>query len=165
MIEVRRANSNDANQIVEVMKNAEDSGFMMFNPGEREISAEPFAKYIESINSHEKSGVFVACEKERVLGYLIIQSDKPQRVSHRAYIVIGVHSESRGKGIGKELFVHVMKWAKQVGLHRLELTVIKTNDAAFGLYKKMGFEVEGVKRDSLLIDGNFVDEYYLSKLL
>jgi RimJ/RimL family protein N-acetyltransferase len=39
------------------------------------------------------------------------------------------------------------------------------NIAGIALYKKMGFEIEGTKRDSLLINGEYVDEYYMSKLL
>ena len=31
--------------------------------------------------------------------------------------------------------------------------------------KKMGFEIEGTKRDSLRVDGVYVDEYYMAKLL
>ncbi|MBS4195085.1 GNAT family N-acetyltransferase [Lederbergia citri] len=165
MVKVRKAIIHDASQVVAVMKNAEESGFMLFSPGERKVSAEAFAKYIESINSNSKSGLFVATDNEQIIGYMIVQNEKPQRIAHRGYIVIGVHSESRGKGVGKALFSYVLEWAKQVGLHRLDLTVIATNEVAVKLYKKMGFEIEGVKRDSLFIDGEYVDEYYMSILL
>ncbi len=164
-MEVRKAESRDAAQIVQVIKNAEDSGYMMFNPGEREISGELFAKFIDVLNTNEKSGVFIACEEHQVLGYLIVQNENPQRVSHRAYMVAGVHSDSRGKGVGKALFSHVISWAKSVRLHRLELTVIAENASAVALYQKMGFEIEGVKRDSLLVNDGYVDEYYMAKLL
>ena len=50
-------------------------------------------------------------------------------------------------------------------IHRLELSVVTHNEAGLRLYKKMGFKIEGTKRHSLLIDGEFVDEYYMSKLL
>ena len=39
------------------------------------------------------------------------------------------------------------------------------NHAGIALYKKMGFEIEGVKKDSLLINDQYVDEYYMSKIL
>ncbi|MFP3322777.1 GNAT family N-acetyltransferase [Planococcus sp. SIMBA_160] len=165
MIEIRKAESQDAGQIVQVIKNAEDSGYMMFNPGERQVSAESFAKFIVTLNDNVKSGVFIACEKQQVLGYLIAQNETPQRISHRAYIVAGVHSDSRGKGVGKALFAHVIAWAKSVHLHRLELTVIVENLPAVTLYRKMGFEIEGVKQDSLFINDGYVDEYYMAKLL
>jgi len=165
VLEIRQAVRNDAEQIVQVIKNAEDSGYMLFNPGERQISAESFAKFIDALNANEKSGIFIACETQQVLGYVIVQHEKPQRVSHRAYLVAGVHSDSRGKGVGKALFAHVVEWAKTVSLHRLELTVIAGNEPAVALYQKMGFEIEGVKRDSLFIKDGYVDEYYMSRLL
>lgn len=165
MIGIREAAKNDAKQLVEVMKNAEESGFMLFDPGERKIEVEAFAEFIEATNTQEKSRIFVACEKERILGYLMVQNEKPRRISHRGYVVIGIHSDSRGKGIGKSLFSHVIAWAKKVNLHRLDLTVITENDAAVALYKNMGFEIEGIKRESLVIDNNYVDEYYMSKLI
>lgn len=165
MIEIREANRNDAEQLAAVMKNAEASGNMLFDPGERVISLEPFAEFIEASNSSGKSKVFVACENERILGYLIVQNEASRRVSHRAYLVIGVHSDARGKGIGTSLFRHTLIRANEVNLHRLELTVIADNKPAIALYQKMGFEIEGIKRDSLISNGHYVDEYYMSKLM
>lgn len=39
------------------------------------------------------------------------------------------------------------------------------NHRAIALYSKVGFRFEGTKRDSLLVDGLYVDEYYMAKLL
>lgn len=39
------------------------------------------------------------------------------------------------------------------------------NELAMSLYIKNGFEIEGTKRKSLVIDGQWVDEYYMSKIL
>lgn len=50
------------------------------------------------------------------------------------------------------------------GVHRLELTVMENNESGVALYKKMGFDIEGMKRDSLY-DGQYINEYYMSKLL
>lgn len=165
MVEIRKGTNSDAEQIVMVIKNAEESGYMLFDPGERKVTPESFSKFIDATNENEKSRIFVAQEKDRILGYMFVRNEKPNRISHRAYIVVGIHSDSRGKGIGKALFIHMMDWAKKVNLHRLDLTVIAKNEAAVALYKKMGFEIEGVKRDSLLIDNEYVDEYYMSKLI
>lgn len=65
MIEIRKAENRDAEQIVEVIKNAEDSGFMMFNPGERQISAESFAKFIDVLNANERSGFLSHAKNSR----------------------------------------------------------------------------------------------------
>jgi RimJ/RimL family protein N-acetyltransferase len=39
------------------------------------------------------------------------------------------------------------------------------NQRAFRLYERMGFVVEGRRRECLLVDGDFVDELYMAKLL
>ncbi|MEK4237423.1 MULTISPECIES: hypothetical protein [unclassified Paenibacillus] len=39
------------------------------------------------------------------------------------------------------------------------------NELAMSLYIKNGFEIEGTKRKSLVIDGQWIDEYYMSKIL
>lgn len=162
---IRLATANDAVKIIEVMKDAEASGFMLYNPNERQLTAESLGKFINSLNTVPKSGFFIAEESGEILGYLMLKAETLMRTSHRAAIAIGVHSQSRGKGTGTKLFEYVLKWAKQQQLRRLELTVIEHNTQAVHLYKKMGFNVEGVKKDSLWIDGEFVNELYMSLLL
>lgn len=165
-MEVRIATSDDAKDIVGVMQDAEASNFMMYGPGERNITPEQFERYIDVLKGKEHSEIFVAVEEDKILGYLILQGEvTPKRISHRASIVIGVHSESRGKGVGTALFEYAHLWAMDRGIHRLELSVISTNEQAFKLYKKMGYETEGVKKHSLAIDGTYVDEYYMAKFL
>ena len=39
------------------------------------------------------------------------------------------------------------------------------NERAIRLYKKMGFEIEGTKKHSLFVNGQYVDEYYMAKIL
>ncbi|MGY3186073.1 N-acetyltransferase family protein [Lysinibacillus sp. TE18511] len=162
---IREAKIEDAEQIVAVIKNAEESNFMLFAPGERQLEAEQFTRFIENIYKNNHSALFIAEIDQTVVGYLIVQGSTPSRLSHRAYIVVGIHSDFRGRKIGTALFGHLDNWAKEKGMHRLELTVMVNNIAGIALYKKMGFEVEGTKRHSLYVDGEYMDEYYMSKLL
>ena len=37
--------------------------------------------------------------------------------------------------------------------HRLELTVVAHNQAALALYKKRGFEMEGVRKRAVFVNG------------
>ena len=70
-----------------------------------------------------------------------------------AAIVIGILQEYSGRGIGTTLFKEVEKWARLHDVWRLELTVMAHNTRAQALYRKIGFEQEGVKKASLIIDG------------
>jgi len=45
------------------------------------------------------------------------------------------------------------------------LTVMAHNRSAVLPYEKSGFVVQGTRRDSMLVEGNYVDEYYMARLL
>ena len=51
-----------------------------------------------------------------------------------------------------------------VGLHRISLGVYAFNPRALRVYEKCGFVREGVKRDALLWDEQWVDEVVMSVL-
>ena len=52
-------------------------------------------------------------------------------------------------------------WAEEKKVSRLELTVICENSVAKHLYEKNGFEIE---RKSVLVDGKYLDEFYMAKI-
>ncbi|USE34693.1 GNAT family N-acetyltransferase [Endozoicomonas sp. SCSIO W0465] len=45
------------------------------------------------------------------------------------------------------------------------LTVMEHNTAGIKLYEKSGFAKEGIKKDSLLVNGDFVTEFLMAKLI
>lgn len=141
------------------------SEFMLWEAGERKANPDQQRKMIERFSSDDNSRIFVAEEKGQLIGFLMAIGGNARRNKHSVYIVVGILKDSRGKSVGTKLFEELEKWAITHKIHRLELTVVTRNVAGVALYQKMGFEIEGTKRDSLLIDGEFVDEYYMSKLL
>jgi ribosomal protein S18 acetylase RimI-like enzyme len=80
-------------------------------------------------------------------------------------VVIGVLQAFTGRRIGTRLFTALEIWARRHGIERLELTVRTDNERGTGLYKKMGFEIEGLKIRSLKVKGTYVNEYYMAKIL
>lgn len=165
MVHIRTAEMKDAAQLAEAIQNVEQSGMMLFGPGERNISPDAAQKMIAAFHLAERSNLFVADLHNKIVGYLIVKGEEPSRIAHRGYIVIGVKDGNRGKGIGFQLFEAAIAWAKTIQLRKLELTVVQSNTAAVKLYEKVGFEIEGVKKHSLFIDGVFVDEYFMGMLI
>ncbi len=82
-----------------------------------------------------------------------------------AEIGIGVRSSARGRGIGRALMLGIEHWAAEAGIRRLHLSVVATNAPAVALYRGLGFAEEGVLRASAKVDGGFVDEQAMAKLL
>lgn len=54
--------------------------------------------------------------------------------------------------------------AKEKGLTRVELTVRETNTNAIALYKKVGFEIEGILRNAIYVDGVYINHVAMAIL-
>ena len=162
---IREIKIEDADNFINLIKEVEaKSNFMLMEAGERKTTPEQQRKYIERLGQQENSTIFVAEQEGNLIGYLIAIGGNVRRTKHSAYIVVGILEQNRRQGIGTALFQRVEEWAKSHHISRLELTAVTKNEAGVALYKKSGFEIEGTKRNSLLIDGTFYDEYYMSKL-
>lgn len=160
---IRKAVPSDAAQLSVLMKHVEESNFMMFDPGERKTTAEQLHKRLLAMG--EDSIVFVAEEQQQLTAYLFAINEDIKRKKHSVYVAMGVRQEERGKGRGTKLLLALEEWAQSKNLHRIELTVLEHNTAAIALYEKMGFRVEGLKKDSLFIANNYANELFMSKLL
>ncbi|MEA3320681.1 MAG: GNAT family protein [Bacillota bacterium] len=165
-MKIREIRMDDAENLLVLIKEVEStSAFMLMEPGEREMTLEQQQKRIEVMDKQNNSTTFVAEENGKFIGYLFVMGGSAKRTKHSAYLVIGILQEYRGKGIGTKLFNAVTTWALKHNISRLELSVVTENESGVALYKKCGFEIEGTKRNSLMINGRAYDEYYMSKLL
>lgn len=164
---IREIRFQDAEEYLKLVTEVElDSDYMLLEPGERNITLEEQCQRLIKIEQDSLSTIFVAEDKnKRFAGYLAVFGRNTKRTRHSAYLVIGIIKKYRGRGIGTNLFQEMEKWAEERGILRLELTVVCENEAAVGLYRKMGFFIEGTKRASLFINGALYDEYMMSKLL
>jgi RimJ/RimL family protein N-acetyltransferase len=165
-MKIREIKIEDAENLINLIKEVETkSDFMLMEAGERKTTPEQQRKQLERMEEQSNSTIFVAEEGEKLIGYLIAIGGSVKRTIHSAYLVIGILEEYRGKGIGTDLFRNVTKWAINHNISRLELTAVTQNEAGIALYKKSGFEIEGTKRNSLVIDGIPFNEYYMAKLM
>lgn len=70
---------------------------------------------------------------------------------------MGVLREYRGRKLGSRLLAAVVAAARTLGWEKIELAVYAGNAAAVALYRKAGFELEGVRKRSHLVDGAYDD--------
>jgi RimJ/RimL family protein N-acetyltransferase len=93
-------------------------------------------------------------------------SRKPRPIyAHSAVLGMGLLPEFRGKGVGRRLIQQTLAAARDFGFHRVELTVREDNLNATELYKKVGFEIEGLQRDAFLVDGVYANLIMMAVLL
>ncbi|QAT48809.1 GNAT family N-acetyltransferase [Caproiciproducens sp. NJN-50] len=103
--------------------------------------------------------------REKVIGTVGLNVISSPRMRHSATLNIMVHRDYQNQGVGAALMKTALDLADNwLMLVRVELGVYADNERAIHLYKKMGFEVEGTKRKSVIRDGTYVDELVMGRI-
>jgi diaminopimelate decarboxylase len=85
----------------------------------------------------------LALDGARVVGSLSIRRDEHPATRHVATLGMFVVASHRGRGIGTALMAEGVRWAREFGIERVELTVYPHNEPAIALYRRFGFAEEG----------------------
>ncbi|MDR6229610.1 putative acetyltransferase [Pseudomonas sp. SORGH_AS199] len=116
--------------------------------------------------SAEREGrvTLVALQQGRVVGSASLEQQPRIRRQHCGAIGMGVARDCQGQGIGTQLLTALLDLADNwMNLQRVELTVFSDNEPALALYRKLGFEEEGLLRRYALRDGVFTDVYSMAR--
>jgi RimJ/RimL family protein N-acetyltransferase len=107
--------------------------------------------------------VLVAEAEDGIVGRLSIARDRSPLSRHVAEFGLMVAARARRQGVGSALIEEAMIWARGRGVVRLELTVFPHNAPAIALYRKLGFQQEGILRRRYFIDGRYVDAMLMGR--
>jgi RimJ/RimL family protein N-acetyltransferase len=90
---------------------------------------------------------------------------KIQAKNRNAMIGIAIGREHIGRGYGTDAMRVIVGYGfRELGLHRIGLSVSEFNQAGIRAYEKAGFTVEGRRRESVLHDGRWYDNVLMSIL-
>jgi len=163
---IRKIRKEDVRRFVDfLIKLDRESDFLMYDPGEREKYYEKQAKDFETFSEADNRTILLAMKQHSIVGYLLIVQGALNRNRHSAYLAMGVLKKYQGQGIGTKLLQSGKKWAKKRGIIRLELTVMQHNLPAIRLYTKLGFVCEGMKKKSLKVNDQWINELYMACFL
>jgi L-phenylalanine/L-methionine N-acetyltransferase len=102
---------------------------------------------------------------DEVIGHAGLHGSKNVRRQHAWGLGISVRDDWQRRGVGTRLMETMLDLADQwLGALRIELTVFTDNAAALALYRKFGFDVEGVHRAYALRDGAYMDVTAMARL-
>lgn len=126
----------------------------------------PSATYAEYRKYHTPENRLVAVRGDQVCGHLHLHPPTPlQSNSHVAEFDIAVHPDCQSQGVGSLLLQAAEKWALQRGKRKLSLRVLSSNPAAIRFYQRNGFVEEGRLRQEFFLNGTYVDDLLMAKLL
>jgi L-phenylalanine/L-methionine N-acetyltransferase len=127
-----------------------------------QMSSEEFRPIFEDLLSDKVVYVF---EENGISAGMFKLVLLKHRCTHIAYLGgLAIHPDFAGTGLGLKMMREIIELAQQKGIKRLELSVGTGNLRAIELYKKAGFEPEGVLRKytHLKSEGRFIDELLMS---
>lgn len=105
---------------------------------------------------------FLAQVNNQVIGWCDIRRETVAAIAHCGTLGMGVLASFRSQGIGEQLMRTALAKAKSIGMERVELSVIVSNQRAYKLYQKIGFVEEGIKRRSVKLRGQYFDRILMA---
>jgi RimJ/RimL family protein N-acetyltransferase len=164
-VRVRPAEPGDAARLVELARDvgSEEEGWLITG-GEWRTPGEE-RRYLRSIRRHPHAAVFVAETDGTIIGRLSIARDAHPASDHVADVGLMVDRGHRRLGAGTALMVEAERWARQVGVRKLELHVFPYNEAAIALYEGLGYEREGFRHGHYRRGAELVDAILMAKEL
>lgn len=95
----------------------------------------------------------------------VIRVDQIDLVNRNCEIGADVIPSMRRLGIAFEAYGMIINYLfGNLGMHRLHLFTLESNNAAINLYQKLGFRKEGILRESISRNGSFANLYMMALL-
>jgi RimJ/RimL family protein N-acetyltransferase len=105
--------------------------------------------------------LLLAFDRDKVVAVAMIYGRDLTRLKGIGELVIYVHQDYQGQGLGSFLTQELLRGARSRGFHRVGLEVVADNMRAVRVYERAGFATEGRLRDAFFGD----DERYHDQLV
>jgi len=118
------------------------------------------------IDNVPRSVPLVAEYDSRIVGIAVIFKFPDQSRKGTGDIAIYLHQDFHHVGLGTAMTERLLQLATKEKMHRISLTVVKENTIALALYKKFGFQIEGIGKDAFYAcDGKYHDVVNMGLIL
>ncbi|PCK22964.1 GNAT family N-acetyltransferase [Bacillus pumilus] len=133
-------------------------------PGEAFMEEKEFETLIQEDSKQSRHLFLVADIEGEIVGFSRCEGHSLKRFAHKVTFGVAVQKDVWGYKIGKELLATSIDWADSLGIQKMSLQVLETNQKAIRLYEHHGFEIEGIlKKDKRLSDGMYYDTIVMGR--
>lgn len=166
-ITYRTAVTADAEQMVAFYNRVGgETSYLSFEKDEYPMSVDAQRKDIEELADSPSNITLLAMNGDELVGIATIHSSSKIKARHDGELGIVVAEQYQGQGIGTELIRRLIEWAKGNGVTtRISLDTRTDNVKAVALYLQFGFQVEGCRKNSTLLNGTYYDLYVMGMML
>ena len=156
MNRVRRAEERDIPAVLNLLVQVN----MVHHNGRPDLFKGPTTKYsaeeLKAIFSNGETPVFVCTdENDRVLGhgFCMMEQYGGQLMTERSTLYIDdicVDENTRGQGVGRALYDHILDYAREAGCYNVTLNVWSCNPGAMAFYEKLGMAPYKIGMETIL---------------
>lgn len=124
-----------------------------------QVQAPPLAQVQAFVADNVARGAaqFFALDGAQVVGWADVLPHWAHALAHRGTLGMGVLPAWRGRGLGTRLLQAAIERAWANGLTRIELEARADNERAIALYRRAGFQPDGVARRAMCFSGQYFD--------
>jgi RimJ/RimL family protein N-acetyltransferase len=143
---IRQAESTDAENLLNCLKTyIPQSEYIPKLEQEIKLTVSDEENWIRSFLESDNSLLLIAEHEHQIIGNIDLTGSRREMMAHTAVIGMGMLKEWRNSGLGTALISSVIEWAQQNPvLELIWLQVYTQNQPGYNLYKKMGFEENGI---------------------
>jgi ribosomal protein S18 acetylase RimI-like enzyme len=159
---IRKLTIHDAAALKAIRLEAVQDSPASFMPNAEEVRARSVESFVQLLSDPQDAvyGVFVEADLIAIAG---LRRNSAAKLKHKANI-FGVYTQAaqRKKGIARRLLLTLLDDAySDPHLVQITLSVNTENKNAKALYYALGFELYGLEKNAMLVDGVFIHEEHL----
>lgn len=149
LVRIRQAEIEDAESLLNCIKiYIPHSEYVPKLEQEIKLTIEQEREWISSFLANENSLLLVAEHENEIIGNIDLTGNRRKIMQHTGVIGMGMLKEWRNSGLGTALLKLTIEWAKENEiLELIWLQVYTENKLGLNLYRKMGFEENGIMKD------------------
>lgn len=166
-LEIRKARIDDAVNLNEFLKTIIlETDQFGYEPDEFTITDEQQAHTISMFSQADNAILLVATINDKIVGNLSFRVGASKKFHHVGELGVQVLKDYWNLGIGKELIKYLINWAQENKfIIKISLRVRADNQNAIHVYKKLGFQEEGVLKGEMMCNGILYDLIYMGLMV
>ena len=143
-----------------------ETSYLSFEKDEYPMTVSEQEDEIRSLEGNQTNRMLLAMDGEEIAGIATIHSTHKIKARHDGELGIVVAKKYQKQGIGSRLIRILIDWCKGNGVTtRISLDTRADNIPAVALYMKFGFEIEGCRKNSTLLNGVYYDLYIMGMMI
>jgi len=154
-ITIREATKEDAQLMIDFYNVVGgETDFLSFGKNEFIKDLTEYQKFLDDTKKEVNSIILLEEIDNKIIGISSINSSAKTRYKHVGEFGIVISQQYCGLGLGRKIIDYLIEWANSNGItKKISLVTSENNYRAIELYKKTGFEVEGILKKHNYING------------